>query len=108
MARSTLFAAGILALMLTGGCQHSPAVPSGEGAIVETGSGDYFEYHGERIYVFGSRESLERFQETHHMPYTFTEIGIGPGGKTVVFEAPKDDPSVQARLQAAFRERHGQ
>ena len=102
---------GALLVALAGGCQHSPAVPSGvqstDPTVFESDSGDYFELHDERIYVFGSRESLEKFQQTRHMPYTFTEIGVGPGGTTVVFEAPKDDPGVQARLQATFRQRHG-
>ncbi len=72
------------------------------------GDGDYFEHaHEGRIYVFGSEESLNGFKETQHMPYTYTMIGEGPNGETLVFEVDTDDPSLQERLIAAYEERKG-
>ena len=107
MKTSTTFAAAMLALTLVAGCQHAPKGNTTPEATAEVSS-DYFEFeHDGRIYVFASEESLESFKKTHHMPYTFTAIGAGPDGKTVVFEAPKDDPEVQKKLQSAFNERHG-
>ena len=63
--------------------------------------------HDGRIYVVGKQSSADAFEKTHHLPYTRTFIGAGPGGKTVVFEVDKKDDGLADWLVAEFERRHG-
>lgn len=63
--------------------------------------------HDNRIYVFGKESTHQEFMTTHHIPYTLTKIGAGPGGKTLVFEVDKKNPHLADRLQREFAARYG-
>jgi hypothetical protein len=45
--------------------------------------GEYFK--GGRFYVFGEWQDFKDFQERGEVTYTFTEIGTGPKGETVIY-----------------------
>jgi hypothetical protein len=45
--------------------------------------GEYFK--GGRYYVFGDWKDFKDFQERGEVTYTFTEIGTGPKGETVIY-----------------------
>jgi hypothetical protein len=45
--------------------------------------GEYFK--GGRYYVFGDWKDFKDFQERGEVTYTFTEIGTGPKGETIVY-----------------------
>ncbi len=65
-----------------------------------TSAGDHFsvyKYNG-RIYVIGDPASRDFFVEHHHLPYTKTLLGAGPGGETVIFEVNKKDPAFAEEL----------
>ena len=57
---------------------------------------------GGRLYVIGSRATFVKFLELHHLPYTYTRIGEGPRGETVVIEVEKKNPHLQRRLWQEF------
>jgi len=104
------------AMFLLWGCKTADK-PAGSGAAggamasaASHGSkmdGAYFEHqHDGRIYVLGSEESSKSFEATKHVPYTWTLLGEGPAGVTVVIEVDKDDPEHQKKLLAEFQRRN--
>ena len=63
----------------------------------------YWEHeHDGRIYVIGNEATNAAFLESHHLPYTFTKIGAGPKGETVVVEAGKSGSELQNALWEKF------
>lgn len=71
---------------------------------------DYF--YGEiiedgRIYVFDNLKQMEDMRTLGEPPYRFTEIGIGPGGRTVVFVLRPDNKKKKpTALKRRFVARH--
>jgi len=43
-----------------------------------------------RFYVFGDWKDFKDYKEHGEMAYTFTEVGVGPNGETVVYGLNKD------------------
>lgn len=57
-----------------------------EGELVGLEKGFYGEVHkGNKIWVFENGKDLAEFQKSAEVPCGITQIGAGPGGKTVVF-----------------------
>jgi hypothetical protein len=67
--------------------------------VVESKGDHYsvYKYNG-RIYVIGDPETRDAFVKNHHLPYTKTLLGAGPGGETVIFEVDKKDPTFAEKL----------
>lgn len=61
-----------------------------------------YKYNG-RIYVIGDPKTRDFFVEHHHLPYTKTLLGAGPGGETVIFEVNKKDPSFVEKLIKMYK-----
>ncbi len=72
--------------------------------VVDAGGDNYsvYKYNG-RIYVIGNPETRDAFVKNHHLPYTKTLLGAGPGGETVIFEVDKKDPAFVERLIETYR-----
>lgn len=56
-----------------------------------------FKYDG-RIYVIGNSKTRAAFEQNHHLPYTKTLLGAGPGGETVIFEVDNKHPEMTEKL----------
>lgn len=54
------------------------AVPEGDAFYAEV-------IHDNRFYVFDRWADLQSFKSTFEAPYRFTQIGAGPGGRSIVF-----------------------
>jgi len=70
-----------------------------------TSQGDNFsvyKYNG-RIYVIGNPKTRDFFVEHQHLPYTKTQLGVGPGGETVIFEVNKKDPNFADQLIKRYK-----
>ena len=77
------------------------------GTVAKAPAEGYWEQvHEGRIYVIGNAETHASFMKTHHLPYTFTKIGAGPKGETVVVEADKSGKVLQDKLWEKFRLRN--
>lgn len=62
----------------------------------------------ERFYVFSNWDDLVHFKKTLDAPLRFTEIGAGPGGRTIVFVLNNDNKKKRPdALRAKFRAVHG-
>lgn len=62
----------------------------------------------ERFYVFSKWDDLQGFRQTLDAPLRFTEIGAGPGGRSIVYVL--NDSNKKQRpdaLRAKFRQIHG-
>jgi hypothetical protein len=59
-----------------------------------------------RFYVFGNLKDLKSFTSAGEVPYSFTDIGIGPKGETLVWVMNKD--SIKKGRPAATIERFKQ
>jgi hypothetical protein len=58
---------------------------------VPAASGFYGEaYKGNRYYLFGDLKDMKDFTAFGEVPYSFTDIGVGPKGETVVYVMNKD------------------
>ena len=115
----SIIGAGI-GLLATTGCNKTTGLASSAAgnaaapvltstASVETAptSETYWEHeHEGRIYVIGNASTNASFLKTHHLPYTFTKIGSGPKGETVVVEADKSGNELQDKLWEKFRLRN--
>lgn len=80
-----------------------------EGELVGLEKGFYGEVHKEnRIWVFENGKDLAAFQTSGEVPCGITQVGAGPGGKTVVFAqnckaAAKAKPvDAMARFQSNY------
>ena len=61
------------------------------GGTVPTTSGFYGEaYKGSRFYVFGDLKDMKDFTAFGEVPYSYTDIGAGPQGETIVYVMNKD------------------
>jgi hypothetical protein len=60
------------------------------------------EYKDGRFYVFGQEKTYDAWNENGHMPYTRTQIGGGPGGRTVVYEIDKKSPAMTDWLERQY------
>jgi len=61
------------------------------GGAVPTAGGFYGEaYKGGRYYLFGDLKDLTAFTAYGEVPYSYTEIGAGPKGETLVYVMNKD------------------
>lgn len=70
-----------------------------------TSKGDNFsiyKYNG-RLYVIGDPKTRDSFVKHHHLPYTKTLLGAGPGGETVIFEVNKKDPAFAEKLIKMYK-----
>jgi hypothetical protein len=70
-----------------------------------TSKGDNFsvyKFNG-RIYVISNPKTRDFFVKHHHLPYTKTLLGIGPGGETVIFEVNKKDPTFVDQLIKMYK-----
>ena len=64
-------------------------------------------YRDGRIYVFDRWEDVQAFRSVGEAPYRYTDIGSGPGGKTVVYVLNKTNKKVRPdALIARFRAVH--
>lgn len=72
--------------------------------LIESKGDNYnvYKYNG-RIYVIGDPKTRDSFVEHHHLPYTKTLLGAGPGGETVIFEVNKKDPSFVEKLMKMYK-----
>lgn len=60
-----------------------------------------------RFYVFDRWDDLVAFKQTWDAPYRFTEIGAGPGGRTIVYVLNGDNKTEKPEaLIAEFNARH--
>ena len=77
-------------------------------ATAESNADDWYKdvYKDGRYYVFGQEKTYEAWKETHHMPYTRTQIGAGPRGETLVFEIDKKWPELTDWLEKKFAYEH--
>ena len=72
--------------------------------LVASKGDNYFVYkcHG-RIYVIGNPKTRDFFVEHKLLPLTYTVLGAGPGGETVVFEADKKDLTFADNLMKMYK-----
>lgn len=81
-----------------------------EGELVGLEKGFYAEViRPERIWIFENGKDLHEFQKSSEVPCGITEIGAGPGGKTVVYaqnckSAAKGKPDA---AMARFKKNYG-
>lgn len=80
-----------------------------EGELIGLEKGFYAEVHKQgRIYIFENGKDLHEFQKSGEVPCGLTQIGIGPGGQTVIFgqnckAAAKGRPeTAMARFKANY------
>lgn len=60
-----------------------------------------------RFYVFDRWADLQQFKSTWDAPYRFTDIGAGPGGRTIVYVLNGDNKTEKPEaLIAEFKRRH--
>ena len=113
---SFLALGGVVTLVLIAGCNRTTSHASnvfsssvgkaGEvshAAVAPSEIGYWEHRHEGRIFVIGNADTNESFKKTHHLPYTFTKIGAGPKGETVVVEADKSGNVLQNKLWDKFR-----
>ena len=64
-------------------------------------------YRDSRIYVFDNWRDVQAFRSVGEAPYRYTDIGSGPGGKTVVYVLNKSNKKARPdALIARFRAVH--
>ena len=61
----------------------SGAIPPGAGFYGEV-------FKGNRYYLFGDLKDMSNFTAFGEVPYSYTDIGAGPKGETIVFVMNKD------------------
>ena len=86
-----------------------PAPAAGDAAVdAASAADDWYEevYKDGRYYVFGQEKTYEAWKQTHHMPYTRTQIGAGPRGETLVFEIDKKNPEWTGWLEEMYAWKH--
>jgi len=67
----------------------------------------YFEFlFAGRYYVLGSEAGARGFESSPHLSVARTYVGAGPGGRTVVIEAEREDGGLLGRLRGEFVRRH--
>ena len=72
--------------------------------LVDQIGGDFYVYdHDGRYYVIGSAEMAKKFKGSGHLPYTHTLIGIGPHGRTIIFEVVKKKPELWSACKRCMR-----
>ncbi len=59
-----------------------------------------------RIYVMGTKASVEAFDKGGDLVYTRSLIGVGPNGETVIVEVDPLNPGFVERLQTQFQLQH--
>lgn len=73
-----------------------------EGDLIGIEKGFYAEIiRPERIWVFENGKDMHEFQKSGEVPCGITQIGVGPGGKTVVF-AQNCKAAAKAKPEAAI------
>jgi len=61
------------------------------GGTLPATSGFYGEvYKGNRYYIFGELKDMKDFTAFGEVPYSYTDIGVGPKGETLVYVMNKD------------------
>jgi hypothetical protein len=61
------------------------------GGSLPAGSGFYGEvYKGGRFYLFGELKDMKDYMAFGEVPYSFTDVGAGPKGETIVMVMNKD------------------
>jgi hypothetical protein len=61
------------------------------GGTLTATSGFYGEaYKGNRYYLFGDLKDMKDFTAFGEVPYSFTDVGVGPKGETLVYVMNKD------------------
>jgi hypothetical protein len=61
------------------------------GGTLPATSGFYGEvYKGNRYYLFGDLKDMTDFTAFGEVPYSYTDIGVGPKGETIVYVMNKD------------------
>lgn len=61
------------------------------GGTAPAASGFYGEaYKGGRFYLFGDLKDMKDFTAFGEVPYSYTDIGVGPKGETLVYVMNKD------------------
>ena len=98
-------------LVISSACLLTSCTSSTETKSEGTSTTQSSAYHAEkmhdgRFYLIGNKTTELKFSKTHHLPYTDTRIGAGPGGETVIIEVDKEDPTVQKRLWEKFQAKH--
>ncbi|WP_348675150.1 hypothetical protein [uncultured Abyssibacter sp.] len=84
----------------------SVALYDGEVSGAENFYGEVL-YDG-RFYVFDRWEDLQAFKGSWDAPYRFTEIGAGPGSRTIVYVLHDGNKEVRPdALIGRFKKRHG-
>lgn len=86
------------------------AVDMYDGRLAGAAEGFYAEVlHDGRFYVFSEWADLVAFQRTRIADLRYTEIGAGPGGRTVVYVLNNDNKKAKpVELIARFKRIHGQ
>lgn len=85
------------------------AVDMYDGRLAGAAEGFYAEVlHDGRFYVFSEWQDLVNFQRTRIADLRYTEIGAGPGGRTVVYVLNQDNKKDKPMEQIArFKRIHG-
>lgn len=61
------------------------------GGTLPATSGFYGEVHkGNRYYIFGELKDMKDFTAFGEVPYSYTDVGVGPKGETLVYVMNKD------------------
>ncbi|MBE0548045.1 MAG: hypothetical protein IH627_10420, partial [Rubrivivax sp.] len=61
------------------------------GGSLSSGAGFYGEaFKSGRFYLFGSLKDMTDFTAFGEVPYSYTDIGVGPKGETLVYVMNKD------------------
>ncbi|MDX1497495.1 MAG: hypothetical protein R3352_08070 [Salinisphaeraceae bacterium] len=86
------------------------AVDMYDGRLAGAAEGFYAEVlHDGRFYVFSEWDDLVAFQRTRIADLRYTEIGAGPGGRTVVYVLNESNKKEKPLSQVArFKRIHGQ
>lgn len=85
------------------------AVAMFDGQMQGAETGFYAEvFHDNRFHVFDRWADLQAFRQTGEAALRYTDIGAGPGGRTVIYVLNSDNKQQRPDgLIAEFRARHG-
>lgn len=123
MTRSAILGLAAILTIALAGCGDSrsasanPAAPAKPGSYQEGGGLSPFygeEVHDNRLYVFGSKKTWEKFIQTKEMDPLNSKriigkgplIGEGPQRMTIIVETTKDEPAKDKRIIRTVAERY--